>query len=67
MHSNASLATHRANDSRSKIEKALKAKQVDMSKVTIKTDHSVQGPDYEHDAADQVKYEKFQYVKIYIH
>jgi hypothetical protein len=67
MNSNASLADHRANDSRDKIEKALKAKQVDMSKITIKTDHTVQGPNYEHDAADQVKYEKFQYVKIYIH
>jgi len=67
MNSNASLADHRANDSRGKIEKALKAKQVDMSKITIKTDHTIQGPKYEGDAADQVKYEKFQYVKIYIH
>ena len=64
--SNNVLAGRRASDCQWKIEKALKEKKVDMSKITFTSDHSVNGPKYDGDAADQVKYETFQFVKVYI-
>ena len=63
---NKNLAHERAKITRNVIERVLKSKNVDMSKVQFTIDSSVQGPDYEHDASDQVKYEKYQYVKVYI-
>jgi hypothetical protein len=65
-HSNNVLASRRASDCQWKIEKALKEKKVDLSKITFTADHSVNGPKYDGDAADQVKYETFQFVKVYI-
>lgn len=65
--SNKTLAHYRALDAQTLIKNALKAKKIDTSKLTFMLDHTIQGPAYDHDAADQVKYEKFQYVKVYIH
>ena len=66
-HSNKGLARARAEAAKGFIIWALKAKKIDVSKLTFTLDSSVQGPEYGHDASDQVKYEKFQYVKVYIH
>ncbi|HWY98913.1 MAG TPA: carboxypeptidase-like regulatory domain-containing protein, partial [Bacteroidia bacterium] len=66
LHSNKTLAHRREKETQDAIEKALKAKNIDTSKLAITVDFSIQGPAYEGDAADQVKYEKFQYVKVYV-
>ncbi len=65
-HSNNKLATLRASDAEYAIKAGLKARKIDVSKITFTADHTVQGPKYDGDAADQVKYEKFQYVKVYV-
>ncbi|MGP8216547.1 MAG: TolB family protein [Bacteroidia bacterium] len=64
--SNATLAQKRGSEALYAIKRALKEKHVDISKLTFKVNYTVQGPDYANDAADQVKYEKYQYVKVYI-
>ena len=64
--SNTTLAHYRALDTQNLILSALKAKKVDVSKLKFTIEHSMQGPAYGKDATDQVKYEKFQYVKVYI-
>ncbi|HSY76815.1 MAG TPA: hypothetical protein VK890_08160 [Bacteroidia bacterium] len=66
LHSNKTLAHRRERETQDAIVAALKEKNIDTSKLVITVDYSVQGPAYEGDAADQVKYEKFQYVKVYI-
>ena len=65
-HSNNKLAGLRASDAEYAIKAALKAMKIDVSKITFTAEHTVQGPKYDGDAADQVKYEKFQYVKVYV-
>ncbi len=65
--SNDKLAKLRASDAQSAIKNALKAKKIDITKITFTVSNSVQGPNYQNDATDQVKYEKFQFVKVYIH
>ncbi len=64
--SNKKLAEKRATDAKKAILAALKTKQTDTSKLTITIRPSIGGPKYEHDAQDESKYQKFQYVKVYI-
>ena len=65
-HTNKNLAHRRAKDTKDAIIKALKERKIDVSTVNIDIDSEVAGPDYTHDASNQVKYEKFQYVMVYI-
>jgi len=64
--SNKTLAAGRAKAAKEAIMDALKTKSVDLSKVNIETSSAVLGPDYGHDAKDESKYQKFQYVKVYV-
>jgi len=64
--SNKSLASSRSKTTKDVILDALKAKQVDISKVNVQLESAVKGPNYEHDAKDESKYQKFQYVKVYV-
>ena len=65
-HSNSVLATLCAQFTWDLIRKALKEKGVDVSKIKVKVRADVEGPVDLGDASDQVKYEKFQFVKVYI-
>jgi hypothetical protein len=64
--SNKDLATDRANKAQAKIDAALRAKGVDMSKVHwVKVTSYVLGPQYKSDfQKNKLIYEKYQYVKI---
>jgi hypothetical protein len=64
--SNKKLAQKRAVDAKKAILITLKNKGIDPSKLTIDIKPIVGGPRYEHDAGDESKYQKFQYVKVYI-
>ncbi|HTB08091.1 MAG TPA: hypothetical protein VK806_14165 [Bacteroidia bacterium] len=65
-HTNKNLAHRRAKDAKDAITEALKERKIDVSTIKINIDFSVAGPDYAHDASNQVKYEKFQNVMVYI-
>ncbi|MBI3511943.1 MAG: PD40 domain-containing protein [Bacteroidetes bacterium] len=64
--SNKDLATDRATKTQAVIDKALKAKGVDMSKVHwVKVNSYVLGPQYKSDfQKNKALYEKYQYVKV---
>lgn len=62
---NENLSRKRMEDGRSRLVEALKAKGVDVDKVTLEAVNSmVQGPRYLGDFTDTEKYGKFQYVKL---
>lgn len=62
---NENLSRQRMEDGRSRLVEALKAKGVDVDKVTLEAVNSmVQGPRYNGDFTDTEKYGKFQYVKL---
>jgi len=62
---NENLSRQRMEDGRSRLVEALKAKGVDVDKVTLEAVNSrVQGPRYDGDFQNTEKYGKFQYVKL---
>jgi hypothetical protein len=64
--SNKSLAKDRSAVAKKVITETLKSKSIDISKVHIETISAVSGPQYQHDAKDESKYQKFQYVKVFV-
>jgi hypothetical protein len=65
-HSNKVLADKRAEDTKKTIINELKKKHAKVIKLKFDVTSSVQGPDYEQDAQDQDKYQRFQYVKVFV-
>ncbi|NNM94534.1 MAG: carboxypeptidase regulatory-like domain-containing protein, partial [Bacteroidia bacterium] len=65
--SNHVLAEKRGMTEKTTILNALKKRQAKISKLKFEMNAEVQGPDYNGDAQDQDKYQKFKYVKVYVH
>jgi hypothetical protein len=64
--SNKRLAGNRAKTAKQVILEALTKKNIDPSKVSVEITSGVNGPLYAHDAKDESKYQRYQYVKVYI-
>jgi hypothetical protein len=65
-HSNQVLADKRGVTEKNNILAALKKRQTKIKKLKFDMKGQVQGPEYEQDAQDQDKYQKFQYVKVFV-
>ncbi len=65
-HSNQILADKRGETEKNNILAALKKRQTKTKKLKFDMKAQVQGPEYEQDAQDQDKYQKFQYVKVFV-